>query len=509
LTSARSSRGSNSLGLAAAVLIAATAAISFGQDSRPESAASQDFEAAIARLMPAFEKTPKDLEVNLALAEAYLGAGDLRRARSHADRAQAIAPKDPRGSVLVGHVLFRMAEGESAVLARATFADAAAAYEDALAAGADAYAAGFWAADAWDRSGAPANALTAIEGALRNRPKDPSAALLKGRLLIADGRAADAAPLLDEVVASVPGTEVAGDAAVESMRARLRAGDRASVPESFARLTRGDPHGAAARIYRMVAEAFGGTRDEDVWAGMLESAVKASPDDPLVIYWRAALAARRKDGAGLLALADRYKRARPDDPDGRVFRAIALRLLGRLDEARVEIVRAYDRAPEHGAAREEMQYLVKAFFDARRYREAADVQELVAHATGVPADRYDYAVLRLDAGMKDEARRVYDAICADLGLPSTERSRAANALALLRRGEGDLVGAEEALLRALHFDRDNLDAHENLGILRIRQGKVDDGQTELEEAIARSPKTDPPRKRSHYHLWRARHPEVP
>ena len=152
---------------------------------------------------------------------------------------------------------------------------------------------------------------------------------------------------------------------------------------------------------------------------------------------------------------------------------------------------------------------MKAFFDARRYREAADVQELVAHATGAPADRYDYAVLRLDAGMKDEARKVYDAICADPSpsiegaVPGRERARAA------APERGRLVGALEALLRALHFDPDNLDANENLGILRLREGKADDGQTDLEQAISRSPKTDPPRKRSHYHLWRARRPEVP
>jgi tetratricopeptide (TPR) repeat protein len=500
--------------LAAALLIAAMAAPAFGQDSKPETSPIPEAGATIDRLKAAFEKSPKDVEVNIKLAEAYLVYGNLQAARRHADRAQAAAPKDPRGSVTVGHVLFRM--GESAadgdtggLMARSTFADAATAYEEALAAGAEPYATSFWAADAWDRSGAPAKALTAIEGALRARPDDPGAKLVKGRLLIADGRGSEAATLLEQIIAAVPGTEVAGDAAVEAIRARLRVGDRSAVPESFARLTRGDPHGAAARIHRMVAAAFGGTRDEEVWAGMLESAAKASPDDPLVIYWRAALAARRKDGTGLLALADRYKRARPDDPDSRVFRAIALRLLGRLDEARIEIVRAYDRAPKHAPAREEMQYLVKAFFDARRYREAAEVQELVAHATGAPADRYDHAVLLLDAGMKDEARRVYDAICADESLASTERSRAANALALLRRSEGDLVGAVQALQRAIQWNPDNLDAYENLGILRLREGEPAAGMKDLEEAIARSPKTDPPRKRSHYHLWRARHPEVP
>jgi tetratricopeptide (TPR) repeat protein len=507
LTSGRSSRASNRL----VALIALAGALATAQDSKPDTAAAGDSAATIARLMAEFEKSPKDLAVNLGLAEAYLGAGDLRRARRHADRAQAVAPADPRGSLWVGHVLFRMADDvpEGAPLARATFADSAAAYEEALALGADPYATAFWAADARERAGEVAKALTSIEGALRARPDDPAAALVKGRLLIAEGRAREAEGLFDRVVLAAPGTPVAGQAAVEAIRARLLAGDLGSIPDAFTRLTRHDPHGAAARIYRLLAESWRGTRDEDLWATLLEAAARASPDDPLATYWRAELAARRKDGAATLALAERYRKASPGDPDGRVFVSIGLRLLGRLDEARVEIGRAYDRFPDHGPIREEMQYLVKAFFDARRYREAADVQELVAHTTGTPADRYDYAVLRLDGGMKDEARRLYEALGADSEAPAADRSRARNALGLLRLGEGDLAGAEQALRRALEEDPDNLDAHENLGILLVRQGKVEDGRKELGQAVARSPKTDPLRKRSQYHLWRAEHPEVP
>src|SRR5207247_2347977 len=79
-----------------------------------------------------------------------------------------------------------------------------------------------------------------------------------------------------------------------------------------------------------------------------------------------------------------------------------------------------------------------AVFAAKRYRDAAAVQELVAHMSGSAADRHDYAVLRLDAGMKEVAERLYRVIAADTGAPESERSRAWNALALLLRSEGQV-----------------------------------------------------------------------
>lgn len=490
------------------MVAALLAAPLLAQDSKPET--QPDHAATVARLRPVFDANQNDLEANLGLAEAYLGLGDLVRARRHADRAQAVGPKDPRGSILVGHVLYRMAEGgEGPLIATATLMDAATAYEEALDLGADPYATGFWAAEARERTGSRAKALAAISRALAARPNDPAAAALKGRLLIDEGRSPEAAAVLDAALAANPKAPGADELALQSMRARLKIGDLQSLPQQFPKLTRGDPHGAAPRIYALVAADFRGTRNEDLWASMLEAEGKAGPDDPLVLFWRAELAARRKDGAATVALADRYRAARPDDPDGRVLKALGLRLLGRLDEARVEIGKAYDLEPGRQTTGEEMRYLVAAFYEARRYKEAADVQELVAHVTNMPADRYDRAVLLLDSGQVDEARRVYQGIEDDAEVSYPERARAANARALLFLGQGKLEAADQQFPAALGLDGGCLDAHENLGILLIRTGRAEEGKKELREAISRSPKTDPPRKRALYHLWRAEHPEVP
>jgi tetratricopeptide (TPR) repeat protein len=401
--------------------------------------------------------------------------------------------------------------GEGRLIATATLMDAATAYEEALDLGADPYATGFWAAEARERTGNRAKALAAIRKALAARPNDPAAAAMKGRLLIDEGQSPEAAAVLDAALAANPKAAEAGELAFQAMRARLKIGDRQSLPQQFAKLTRGDPHGAAARIYPLVAAEFRGTRDEDLWTSLLEAEGKASPDDPVVLFWRAELAARRKDGAATVALADRYRAARPSDPDGRVLKALGLRLLGRLDEARAEIGKAYDLEPGRQTTGEEMRYLVAAFYEARRYKEAADVQELVAHVTSSPADRYDHAVLLLDSGDVTAAKAVYRKLFEDQDAPRSENSRAANALALLFSGQGDPKKAEEWYRKAIESDPDgsNLDAHENLGILLIRTGRPEEGMKELREAISRSPKSDPPRKRALYHLWRAEHPEVP
>jgi tetratricopeptide (TPR) repeat protein len=498
--------------LAAVVVAVLGASALRAQDSRPETV--PDYAATVARLKPAFDANADDLEANLGLAEAYLGLGDLPRARRHAERAQAVAPKDPRAAILLGHVYFQMAADDTGpdgpgLIARATLQDAAAAYEEALVLGAEPYAAAFWAADARERSGSRTKALAAIGRALEVRPNDPAAAAVKGRLLLDEGRAPEAAAVLDAALAAQPRAAGAEEAAFQAMRARLRIGDLDALPGHFAKLTRGDPHGAAGRVYQLVAASLGGTRNADLWGSMLESASAADPRDPLALYWNAERAARSMDGPAALALAERYREVRPADPDGRVFRAMALRLLGRLDEARVEIGKAYDLEPGRQSTGDELGYLVKAFFDASRYKEASQVQELVAHVSKSPQDRHDHAILLLDAGMPNEAKKIYAALVADPKTPSPERARAANAAALLLRSEGDHRGAEALFREAIGYDPANLDPRENLAILLVRTGREDEGRKELADVMARSQGADPPRKRAAYHLWRATHKDVP
>jgi tetratricopeptide (TPR) repeat protein len=493
------------------------------QETRPETRPDRVVEAArsfiaagegaraVEILLPALEKQPDDLEINLALAEAHLAAEDLRAARRHADRAQHVAPKDPRAALAVGHVLFRMGEhgaersGSRGVLVRATFADAASAYEEALALGADAYQAAFWAAEAHERAEGRAKALAAIERALSARPTDPAALAVKGRLLLEAGSAAEALPVFAEVLRAAPSSAPAAAAAVGSIEAMLRLGDVKGVAAAFPKLTNGDPHGANLRIYEVVAAAFRGSPHEDLWDSLLESADRSEPRLPLTSYYRAELAIRRSRDKDALAFADRYLAAAPDDPGGHLLRAVALRKLGRLAEARTALGKAYDLDHERAGTRDEFRYLVAAFFAAKQYKDAADVQEFVVHLTGAPADRYDYAVLRLDAGSPAEAERIYRDIAADREAPASERARALNALALLLQSESKADEAEAAFRSALGEDPDHLDARENLGILLVARGRADEGKKELLACVAK----DPARKRSLYHLLRIANPGIP
>ena len=118
---------------------------------------------------------PDTVEAHLASAKADLENGDVRSARHHADRAQVLAPRDPRAATWVGHVLFRMGEdaadasGAAGVLVRATFADAGTAYDEAAELGAEPYATGFWAAEAHQRAGSADKALAALLDDLSER----------------------------------------------------------------------------------------------------------------------------------------------------------------------------------------------------------------------------------------------------------------------------------------------------------------------------------------------------
>ena len=80
----------------------------------PRSAESQGFEAAIARLSSAFEKAPERSRGQPRARGGVPrdGAGDLRAARAATPTARRRSLRRTRGAaVLVGHVLFRMADG--------------------------------------------------------------------------------------------------------------------------------------------------------------------------------------------------------------------------------------------------------------------------------------------------------------------------------------------------------------------------------------------------------------
>src|SRR5262249_10876736 len=146
-----------------------------------------EFQKAFDILKAAFEANRKDVDVNLILVDLYLADGDLKAARRHSDLAQAAAPKDPRGAVSQGHVMFRMGESEAAAgnpLARASFTEAAMAYEEGLTLGAPPYEAAFWAADARAHARQWPEALSHARRAQQAKPGDLGALTLEGRILL-------------------------------------------------------------------------------------------------------------------------------------------------------------------------------------------------------------------------------------------------------------------------------------------------------------------------------------
>lgn len=443
------------------------------------------------------------------LAEAYDHAGSL------ADAATQLAPKDPRPHLWNGHALFRMAEiqaaraqaGGSGGFIRATFADAARFYRDARRLGGDAYTLAYFEAEALLLAEEPGPALDAASAALAAKPGDPAATALKGRILLAAGRAAEAAAMLGEARTAGPDDR---QLAETHLRAVLESGDRTLAREVFLGAVKAFPQERA--LYDAFVGRFQAERPDTFVREALVAASAATPieRDRFPWWYLGGLEEAQQRWPEALQAYTRYRDALPTTPEGAYKVGRALTVLGRLEEARDALLRAQALG---GLPDEELAlgfaYLVGAYLARRDQESAAHLQRIVATLQPTVDEELNLGVIEFGAGRRDEGLRIYRRILARDDLDRSAAARTENYLGLGLLGVGQAAEAEASFRRALLADEENLDAAENLGILLLRAGKREEGLRLLDRVVA-APDRDPPRPkdRARYHLLRARHPGI-
>jgi tetratricopeptide (TPR) repeat protein len=287
-------------------------------------------------------------------------------------------------------------------------------------------------------------ALAALGQTLRANPRDAAALLLRGRITLARGRAADALQDLRAAQHDRPGApEVAGLLA-QAYRAN---GERPLARDALADAVRFKPDDPALHLLLAADMADSGeAADAD---HELDAAIRAAPRDARAYEAKARLALARNDPAGAEKAWRALLAANPDDI-GAWLAVAGMRQL---------------RHDPKGAL---------ALFDAA---EKADPQRLA-----IPAARAEWLAR---AGNADAAIATYEA----LALRAPDDAAIANNLAwLLVENRGDGASLARALALAERFnDVDDGRRLDTLGWIQLRRGDAAHAVATLQRAARLAP----------------------
>jgi tetratricopeptide (TPR) repeat protein len=395
-----------------------------------------------------------------------------------------------------------------------------------------------------------AEQLEAAEQALERfaalRASEPRTELLRARLALARGDAADARTRLEKLAPELDTSatqywlgralEAGGDRAGAAHRYRLSAARDATAPGPWLELLRlarqrGDPRESAQAAAALLQRAPGLI---DGWEGLVDAAIQAGRHDAALetAQRSAALLPQRFETSVLMARAlrasgraeeaqaelERASERFGDAPQLAAERVLALGLSGRLEEAIAEAQRAIAAHPEVA----DLHYAVAGvLFNAGRAEEGAaavdralalapdDLRPLAtrcrfhvatgAHAAGIRdcgrflARHPDHAELTFALGVAQEAAGLGAEAEASYRRAASLDLRAAaprNNLALLLASRGDLAGALEAAQQAYALDGENPNVLDTLGWLYLKQGLSERSISLLEEAHMRAPTLD-------------------
>jgi tetratricopeptide (TPR) repeat protein len=392
-------------------------------------------------------------------------------------------------------------------------------------------------------AGREPEAARAIERFEALQPAAPAAALLRARLLLLRGDAAEArarlerlAPELDTAATQYwlgRALEQSGDRSGAARRLRLAAARDPAAPGPWLELLRlarerGDSGEAAQAGAALVQRA---PRLIDGWEGLVDAWIDLGERDaalatarraaallpdrvgPQLLLARALRASGRPDEA--LAELDAAASRSGDTPELAAERVLTLGLAGRLDAADAEARRAI---AAHGDSAALHHSLAGAFFQAGRAQAgAAEVERALALAPDdlrplalrcrfyAASGRFDAAVTDCERYLErhpDDAALHFALGVAQEGVGHGAEAEASyrraaaldarapaprNNLALLLAARGDLDGALAAAQEAFAQGGENADVLDTLGSLYLNKGLVARAISLLEDAHARAP----------------------
>ncbi len=290
-------------------------------------------------------------------------------------------------------------------------------------------------------------ALAGLKDAIAREPRIPRTYALYGELLLQAGRAREAAPVFEALVALDPesfeghyGLGVAfqelgrKDAAVEAFSTAVEIDPRNT--KSYLRLSEADADGAegwlrrgiavhedrvlADRLAEVLLQSGDAAKRAEARA-LLEGATSKAPQDGLAAYNLGQLLLAEGEIERALTELERASRLTPDDPDAHQALGSALALSGRREEAIESFRRALDLSPCFAAAHAN---LGAAYAEMNRLSEAAAaLEKAVSCDPGYAAGFRNLAAIRYQMGNLDGAiSAMRGAVKASPGDPELQRS---------------------------------------------------------------------------------------
>jgi tetratricopeptide (TPR) repeat protein len=311
-----------------------------------------------------------------------------------------------------------------------------------------------------------------------DHPRDAQVKKNYIQLLILKNRLDDATKLDNEVLKSNP-RDV--DALVFKGQLQLRHNDAGGAVESLQSALRNDPENAVAhyQLGLAYAQQQNEGRAESEW----REAVRIRPD--LIDAQRsiAGLELRRGDLEALLQTAQQIIKAQPYSPDGFLLKGIADLARQKYTDAQQDAEQAAQRSPQSPTPSIQMgniQFAQKHFADAEKFfQQALDKDPSSAEALSDLMNAY--------IAEKQPEKAVAAANAQIAKVPNNSNFYDLLGTVLFNTKK-DLPGSEAALRKAIELNKNNVDALEKLGKVKVQEGSADQALALYQQSIKDNPR---------------------
>lgn len=446
---------------------------------------ANDLPAALDSLRQASTLLPGNAEIHAALAELYVGQGQLGEARREAVAALAADPDNRLAHRLLGGLqadtIERTPDSSGALVA-----EAIAHLQRALSDGASDPSAELALSSLYLRHNEPQKSITAVNDFLSRHPDYAPALRLLIRAYQATGQTSEAMKTRLALARARPDAIEMGVAQLNQLE---RAGRWEEAARGWTDVVGSDPGGA---IYRTrLAGALANSGDLDAARQALQLATREAPRDVGTWYFLSIVEGRAGNPAAAEDAAGRITQIDPND--GRGPLALAGARAGREDyrgavqalNARVAAPTSEDLASglyaqmvaELSGAYTKMGQRKRAIevLDAARRRQPENQQFLFTLAANYEQDK-----------QFDQAERVF----RDLIAANAKHAGALNYLGYMLAERGQkLPEAVTLIQRALTIEQDNPSYLDSLGWAYFKMGQYDAARQPLERAAKAMPKS--------------------
>jgi predicted Zn-dependent protease len=381
---------------------------------------------------------------------AALAAGNLEAARDSAEAAERLAPQLPAASLLAART-------------------AVAAHE-------------------------PGWALAWVDRALTLSPDMTDALLLKAGILRAEGRPAEALPLLDKAVATAKAPVEMASARLSRAGALLAEGEDAKAMADLDALLKQVPKSPGGHYLRLLAQVR--AKDWHAADASLQTLQPLLSRLPRGEYYLALVKANLGQLAQASDAIEHYTSRAPGDPDGWRLRARIDLLAGRKEKAAEALAKVTGLAPEKLAedlpaaeARAEtpqaLTRLASLQIDAGDAAAAAHDLERSLETVSTPADVAARAVMA--ALREGDIERAGAALRTLQEQPGAAPERVATLTGAVRLAELDLDGARTAFAAALKVAPESLALQVDLARVLLLQGQATEAKALLAPLLEKAP----------------------